>query len=238
MIDYWWKDLGSNGSTINRLGIPDGEKRENRIKEGLNFYSRIKDLKTRFQKFVEQIGEIDTGLEVPGTEKISMNEVLKRSLTKKSLKKCAVDTIKNRLILLLDTSYSMLPYINIIISIAKASFDLGEIEIRESPNGFIGKELESIDDLKLDLKDHIRDEDFVKRTRNRVIVYVGDFDGAETVYQLSLKNKVYWLCSENRLEDTIDHPWCSHRLSEFKCKIYRFENVEELVNIFKYLYKV
>ena len=195
-------------------------------------------LRTLFQRFIERIAELETKYEIPyGTERLSVKQLMKRTLNRKSLKSCYVDRYKDTVILLVDTSGSMDWWAEILSKITTIAMKRKDIEIYEAPNGIITRPIKSWKQLEeyYNWSEYEKfHEEFIKKTKNRVIIYIGDFDGGDTPYILAQKNKVYWICNENRYWDTSDHDWCSHSLSEYPetCKILWADDEEDLIRVF------
>jgi len=197
-------------------------------------------LRTEFQRFIERIAELETKYEIPnGTQKLSMRQLMFRSINRKALKSCYVDTYKDTVILLVDTSGSMDWWSEILQKITAIAMKRNDIEIYEAPNGLVTRPVKSWSQLEeyYDWSEYERfHEEFMKRTKNRVIIYIGDFDGGDTPYELAMNgNKVYWICNENRYWDTSDHDWCSHSLSEYpkNCIILWAYDEQDLLKIFR-----
>jgi len=196
-------------------------------------------LRTEFQRFIEKIAELETKYEIPnGTQKLSMKQLMLRSVNKKSFRSCYVDTYKDTVILLVDTSGSMYWWSEILKKVTTIAIKRKDIEIYEAPNGIITRPVKSFTQLYeyYDWSDYeMFHEEFMKNTRNRVIIYIGDFDGGDTPYELAMNgNRVYWICNESRYDDTIEHDWCSHSLTEYpsNCLVLWAYNEQDLLKIF------
>ena len=195
-------------------------------------------LRTLFQRFIERIAELETKYEIPyGTERLSVKQLMKRTLNKKSLKSCYVDRYKDTVILLVDTSGSMDWWAEILSKITTIAMKRKDIEIYEAPNGIITRAIKSWKQLEeyYNWSEYEKfHEEFIRKTKNRVIIYIGDFDGGDTPYILAQKNKVYWICNESRYWDTAEHSWCSYILSEYPetCKILWAYDEEDLIRVF------
>lgn len=194
-------------------------------------------LRTAFQRWLEKIAELETKVEIPGKpERLSMRQIMKRVLDQRPLNNCYVQRLKETVILLVDTSGSMDWWAEILQTMTTIALKLKDIEIYECPNGLVTRSLTSFDtdyyDWYLYQGYHRK---FMEKTKNRTIIYIGDFDGGDTPYYLAKSNKVYWLCNEQRYDDTLDHNWCHYSLSEYpkNCKFYRVYEREELIKVFR-----
>ena len=196
-------------------------------------------LRTLFQKFIESIAEVETKYEIPnGTQRLSMKQLMKRTLDKRSLKQCYADTIKESVILLIDTSASMEWWMDIVSKITTMALERKDIEIYEAPNGLITRPVKSWEQVNEYYDWHEYQEfhdEFIRNTRNRPIVYIGDFDGGDTPYELAKNNRVFWICNETRYKDTLEHDWCSHELAEYpeSCRVLWAHNEHDLMRIFQ-----
>jgi hypothetical protein len=196
-------------------------------------------LRTAFQRFIEKIAELETKYEIPnGTQKLSVKQLVKRAMSKKSLKSCYVDTYRDTVIMLVDTSGSMDWWAEILQKMTTIAMERKDIEIYEAPNGIVTRPIRSWKQLVeyYDWSDYEQyHEQFMKVTKNRVIIYIGDFDGGDTPYELAMNgNMVYWICNEDRYKDTSEHSWCSHSLAEYprNCKILWAYNEIDLIKVF------
>ncbi len=217
-------------------------ERELNVSVALRETPVTRKLRTLFQKFIERIAEVETKYEIPnGTQKLSVKRIMKRVLDRRSLKSCYVDTYKESVILLVDTSGSMDWWAGILQKITTIALERKDIEIYEAPNGLITRPIKNWQQLEeyYDWTDYEEfHKEFMRKTRNRVIIYIGDFDGGDTPYELATNgNKVYWICNENRYWDTADHDWCQHSLSEYpeNCKILWAYDEEDLIKVFSWV---
>jgi hypothetical protein len=233
--DVWGRD-GSGDDDCGGEGVVWGGGRRNY--EKVVYLRRVRDrrLKTAFQRWLERIAELETKIEVPGDpERLSMRRVMRRILDRRPLSNCYVQRLKDTVVLLLDTSGSMVWWTEILRVMATIAVKLKDVEIFEAPNGLVKRPIKALDVDGCGWMGcgefHAR---FMRRIRGRIIIYIGDFDGGDTPYLLAQNNRVYWLCNERRYRDTIDHDWCHFSLSELpkRCSAYRVLGEEDLVRVF------
>ena len=65
------------------------------------------------------------------------------------------------------------------------------------------------------------------------VLYVGDYDGANTPIELSWKTKVFWLCPESRYRRFRSHDWVSYDEIAFRGFFARTYNANEMVQALK-----
>jgi hypothetical protein len=103
----------------------------------------------------------------------------------------------------------------------------GDVEIFIAPNGFIE---EQITRRKRTVADH---EKVMKSMKGRKIIYVGDFDGADTPVELSRNNDVIWVCPESRYRRFASHDWVSYSESDFNGVFIRAFDLAEMFRGFR-----
>ncbi|MEM1792867.1 MAG: hypothetical protein QXE92_01355 [Thermofilaceae archaeon] len=159
-----------------------------------------------FNRFLATIGETSTRVEREGGEQYSMKKLLLRSLTKEPLTKCKVKRERESALLLIDTSGSMLPWERLVMTVANAAKERGDVEVVEAPNGYF-PQLDAV--------------------KNRVVIYIGDFDGGDTPVCLSWRNRVYWFCTEQRYRRFRSHGWMNYDESDFKGMFFRVHSLDD-----------
>lgn len=106
---------------------------------------------------------------------------------------------------------------NLLNALATLAVKRKDIKIVWSPNGVL--------------------ENFEK-FENKIVIYVGDFDGGDTPYILQKRYNchVIWFCPEERYQDTLEHSWCSHSLNEIissGVQFFRTNTLYDLLQAFK-----
>ncbi|MEM3942511.1 MAG: hypothetical protein QXJ59_00385 [Thermofilaceae archaeon] len=161
---------------------------------------------TLFYRFIAAVGESSTHVEYEGGERYSTKKLLLRSLTREPLPKCKARREREGALLLVDTSGSMRPWEELVLTVASAAKKRGDLEVFEAPNGFFPQ----LDTVK-----------------NRVVIYIGDFDGGDTPVRLSWKNRVYWFCTEQRYRRFRSHGWMNYDESDFKGMFFRVHSLDD-----------
>jgi hypothetical protein len=75
----------------------------------------------------------------------------------------------------------------------------------------------------------------MKKLRGRRVIYVGDFDGADTPVELSWYNDVIWVCPEERYVSFREHDWVHYDESDFKGAFLRVFTLDEMLTAFRKL---
>ena len=154
---------------------------------------------------------------------------------------------RSQVVLILDNSGSMEWLIDELDTFFKASLKRKDVQIYVAPNGHIV----SYYNDKTKLFEPI-DHDYAIRQIIRSglpVIYVGDFDGANTPIELSWTNRVYWICTETRYKYFSHHDWVGRCLKadasgecedfrpyhedDFKGFFGRAFNDEEIITVLK-----
>uniref|UniRef100_A0A7J3MX68 VWA-like domain-containing protein n=1 Tax=Ignisphaera aggregans TaxID=334771 RepID=A0A7J3MX68_9CREN len=124
-----------------------------------------------------------------------------RRYTKKPLKSCMVSRVRDQVVLILDNSGSMDWWKENILEIADVAMKRKDVEIYIAPNGFIESRIENGEEVLMSDEER---EELMKMT-GRTIIYVGDFDGADTPIQLSWRNTMK---NNSRVSGRLIYPNC------------------------------
>lgn len=181
----------------------------------------VNELKDRFYRFIEKVAEIPLKTEEPGFERYSMKKLLLRRFTKASLQSCKVSRARESVVVILDNSGSMFWWMENILKIASVALSRKDVEVYIAPNGIITKVVWAGGEQEL-----AEPPRFV----NRVIVYIGDFDGTNTVVELSWHNTVFWFCPETRYRRFMSHSWVNYRERDFKGMFFRVWDLNEFAD--------
>jgi hypothetical protein len=184
---------------------------------------------TEFWRFIEMIAEEKTRTFDPmGRDEYNVKKLMFRQFERKQLSHYKMSRVKEAVIILLDNSGSMRWWADNLQILADLAMQRNDVEVYLAPNGHIEEMLYP----KYQLVNH---DDVIKRLRNRKIIYVGDFDGADTPIILSWYNDVIWICPEERYIRFLEHNWVSYDESKFKGAFLRVFTLQELFNAFKKL---
>ncbi|MCD6100864.1 MAG: hypothetical protein J7K33_09830 [Candidatus Marinimicrobia bacterium] len=168
---------------------------------------------------------------------IDMKLVLRRRFFGRTLNQCKVKWQREAIVLMVDNSGSMKWLTDILMDLVAFAMERGDIELYLVPNGSIQSYYDRKQERFLDICYYDFDKGIwvskvsLNDFKNRVIVYIGDYDGADTPVILSRHNKVYWICTETRYEYFYEHSWVSVREEDFrglviKWSIYSEEDYE------------
>jgi len=184
---------------------------------------------TEFYRFIELISEEKTRTFDPmGSDEYNVKKLMFRPYEKKPLSSYKMSRVRESVVILLDNSGSMRWWSDNLQILADLAMQRNDVEVYLAPNGHI----EEMIYPKYQLVNH---DDVIKRLRNRKIIYVGDFDGADTPIVLSWHNDVIWVCPEERYLNFLEHDWVHYDESKFKGAFLRVFTLHELFDAFKKL---
>jgi chemotaxis protein histidine kinase CheA len=150
---------------------------------------------------------------LPGqTLVLNVKKLMMRQYERKPLNAYYYYRTRSQVVLMLDNSGSMEWLIDELSTFFEAALKRKDVQIYVAPNGHIEEYYN--DKTKLfELIDH----DYAIRQIIRSglpVIYVGDFDGANTPIELSWTNRVYWICTETRYKYFSHHDWVGRCLKE------------------------
>jgi len=184
---------------------------------------------TEFYRFIELISEEKTRTFDPmGSDEYNVKKLMFRPYEKKPLSSYKMSRVRESVVIILDNSGSMQWWANNLQILADLAMQRNDVEVYLAPNGHIEEMLYP----KSQLVNH---DNVMRRLRNRKIIYVGDFDGADTPIILSWYNDVIWVCPEERYLNFLDHDWVHYDESRFKGAFLRVFTLQELFVAFKKL---
>jgi hypothetical protein len=163
-----------------------------------------------------------------GSEEYNIKKLMFRPYEKKPLSSYKMSRVRESVVILLDNSGSMEWWASNLQILADLAMQRNDVEVYLAPNGHI----EEMIYPKHQLVNH---EDVIKRLRNRKIIYVGDFDGADTPIVLSWYNDVIWICPEKRYLNFLEHDWVHYDESRFRGAFLRVFTLQELFEAFRKL---
>jgi len=202
-----------------------------------------------FYRLVEYLSDEEkqpTSLPGP-TLVLNVKKLMMRQYERKPLNAYYYYRTRSQVVLILDNSGSMDWLMDELDTFFNAALKRKDVQIYIAPNGYIqqyyndkAKHFEPIDH-----------EDAIHRIvqSSLPVIYVGDFDGANTPIELSWTNRVYWICSETRYKYFVHHDWVGRCLKEdpdgncidfkryheddFKGFFGRTFNVKEMITVLK-----
>lgn len=154
-----------------------------------------------FKQLLENLGS-EVVFEVPGTDRLDMRAIIKRAVTKAPLWHCYKDEIKNQVVVLIDNSGSMDHSYLLMEAAYETASRIQNVQAFYMPNGQF--------DYKISDKEKRQIEQAMAAAQ--VVLYIGDFDGADLPIELAYAGKeVIWVCPEMaRYEHIEDHDWVSY----------------------------
>jgi len=142
---------------------------------------------------------------------INVRKLIMRRYRKDSLRNYYFEKVRERIVLIIDTSGSMEWFSGILNYLFYSALRRGDVEIYEAPNGEIEYYYDRYGNAV-----RVDHDNVMRKLRNRIIIYVGDYDGADTPVVLSWRNTVYWICNEIRYRYFREHDWTNYDEDDFK----------------------
>ena len=143
---------------------------------------------------------------LPGpTLVLNVKKLMMRQYERKPLNAYYYFRTRSQVVLILDNSGSMTWLLDELNTFFKAALKRKDVIIYVAPNGYI---VSSYND-KTKRFEEISHEDAIQQIikSSLPVVYIGDFDGANTPIELSWTNRVYWICPETRYKYFSHHDW-------------------------------
>jgi hypothetical protein len=188
---------------------------------------------TEFYRFIELIAEERTRAYDPmGSEEYNIKKLMLRQFEKKPLSSYKMSRVRESVVIILDNSGSMQWWSDNLALLANQAAQRNDVEVFLAPNGYIEERLHLKRQQK---KQQVSHDVIMKQLKNRKIIYVGDFDGADTPIELSWYNDVIWVCPESRYVHFQEHGWVSYDESKFKGAFLRVFALGEMFNAFRRL---
>lgn len=194
-------------------------------------YVSISCLKQSFYRLVNDLADQRAG-EEPGHDVLSMKRLVRRAIDKRPLEKCRVNVIHEDIIVVLDDSGSMEWWANLLNALATLCVKRKDVRVFWAPNGRINDPYWE----RQQGRGSAKIEPFPVSIQGLNVIYVGDFDGGDTPYNLAKAGaNVAWYCPENRYEDTDEHDWCHHALADYPKRVQFFWTLSmiDLLRAFK-----
>ena len=185
---------------------------------------------TEFYRFVEMMAEEKTKIFDPkSSEEFNIKRMMLRPFERKPLNYYRQSKVRDSMVLILDNSGSMDWWAENLALLAELALDREELEAYIAPNGYVEERLVKTGRV---LVSH---EAIMRALNGRKIIYVGDFDGANTPVELSWRNDVIWICPESRYRKFRSHDWVSYDEGDFKGVFLRVYNLGEMLYALKKL---
>jgi len=189
----------------------------------------IRYYQTEFYRFIEMIAEEKTKLYDPASaEEFNVKKLMFRPYERKPLNHYKMSRVRDTVVLILDNSGSMSWWSENLETLAELAMQRNDIEVYIAPNGYI-------EEMLWPRQQRISHSGVMKKLRGRRVIYVGDFDGADTPVELSWYNDVIWVCPEERYTWFREHDWVHYDESDFKGAFLRVFTLDEMLTAFRKL---
>ena len=168
----------------------------------------------------------------PGrTMSLNVKRLMMRQYERKPLNAYYEYRSRSQVILILDNSGSMDWLVNELNTFFAVALKRKDVRIFVAPNGHI----EMYYDYKTKRFERIGHEDAVGRIKRSglPVIYISDFDGANSAVELSWSNRVYWVCTETRFKFFRSHSWVDYDEDDFKGFFGRAFDVEEIITVLR-----
>jgi len=180
-------------------------------------------LQTEFYRFLEKFSEDKLKIKsYDDFDEWDIKKLMFRAYERKTLNAYRCTRIRDKTVLILDNSGSMAWWEENLRILSAIALSRDDVEVYIAPNGYIEAQLTKRGEIAVDHKK------VMKSLQGRRIIYVGDFDGADTAIVLSWTNDVIWICPEDRYREFKSHDWVSYDESKFKGVFIRAWNLEEM----------
>ena len=169
---------------------------------------------------------------LPGpTLVLNVKKLMMRQYERKPLNAYYYFRTRSQVVLILDNSGSMDWLMDELDTFFKAALKRKDVIIYIAPNGYIQQYYND----KTKHFELIGHEDAIHRIvqSSLPVVYIGDFDGANTPIGLSWTNRVYWVCPETRYKYFKHHGWVRYNEDDFKGFFGRTFDDEEMITVLK-----
>ena len=167
------------------------------------FKSRNRRYGTEFANLIAKLAEDNTGADIQGDEFWDEHLLAERVVTRQSINKCKKDRIKERIVLMLDTSPSCKSVASFYGLIAQLAAKYNDVEIYDAPNGrIIHKYCKRVKDFvpiwnSDDIDNRAYDWKYLK---NRTVLIFSDTDCISVLEKNLGKNNIIFMCRHDEKE--------------------------------------
>jgi len=194
--------------------------------------SDLRRLQTEFYRVLEMLAEektkhFDPSL-VGGLVKAEY-DVKKMALRRyegKPPTKYKAPRVREAVVLVLDNSGSMVEWADMLRAMAELAARRRDVEVYLAPNGYVEEQIAPV-------RRRVNHGDFMKKMSGRKIIYVGDFDGANTPIELSWRNEVIWIAPESRYRRFLSHSWVKYDEPKYKGAFIRTFTIDDTLKALK-----
>ena len=191
----------------------------------------VRYYQTEFYRFIEAVAEEKLKLyDHRAKEEYNMKKLMLRQFERKPLSSYMMSRVRDSVVLILDNSGSMDWWAHNLRILAGLALERRDVEVYVAPNGHI--EAKILPGRRVVWVSHGA---VMKSLRGRKIIYVGDYDGANTPVELSFNNEVVWVCPETRYRRFRAHSWVMYSESDFRGAFLRVYSLDEMFWAFRRL---
>jgi len=211
----------------NKKQLPSGQHNTRQVVDltkSISAYTKF--VQTEFYRFIETFAEEKLKIfDNKQPEEYNIKKLMLRKYQKKPLNHYKGNKIKDTVILILDNSGSMDWWSKNLRILSLIALQRNDIQIYIAPNGDIQHMI-----TKYSNYIPVYHPQIFKSLVNKKIIYVGDFDGADTPIELSWHNEVIWICPETRYRRFLSHNWVHYSEDKFNGVFIRAYNLDEMFN--------
>jgi chemotaxis protein histidine kinase CheA len=199
----------------------------------INGYTIKNQLYLAFYTFIEYLSdeENQTTLQPGSSLILNIKKLMIRQYERKPLNAYYYYKTRSQVILILDNSGSMAWLMNELNTFFKAALKRKDVQIYVAPNGQI-EEYYNDKTKQFEVIDHGDAIQQIIRS-SLPVIYIGDFDGANTAIELSWSTRLYWICTEKRYKYFRYHSSVQYNEEDFKGFFGRAFNGKEMVTVLK-----
>ena len=207
-----------NSGTYNTVQVFDYTSAKNNTKLSRALYD-----------FIEYVADETKVFNNLSSDYYEPKKLMLRRYQGKSLNATKSGKVRETIVVLLDNSGSMDWVREHVLETARALIQRHDAEIYFTPNGYVETQ------LTRQGVEQVKHENVINKivSQQLKVLYLGDYDGANTPIELSWKTKVFWLCPESRYRRFRSHDWVSHDESAFRGFFARTYNANETVQALK-----
>ena len=203
------------------------------------FKSRNRRYGTEFANLIAKLAEDNTGADIQGDEFWDEHLLAERVVTRQSINKCKKDRIKERIILMLDTSPSCKSVASFYGLIAQLAAKYDDIEIYDAPNGRIVHKYckRTKDFVPIWNSDDIENRAYDwKYLKNRTVLIFSDTDCLSILEKNLNTNNIIFMCRHNIDERKYQMRDMDKKLKDFGNTVYyNVKTPDKLVEVIKKL---
>jgi len=213
----------------------EGEEYEENSKQAFELKKEtIQHLHLELYRLIEYMSDEEKVLTpepVSATQALNIKKLLFHQFEKKPLNSYYYYRERSEIILILDNSGSMAWLQKELETFFVVALKRKDVQVYIAPNGLI----EKMYDQKVKRFVEIDHETAMKKIiqSGLPIIYVGDYDGANTPVELSWRSRVFWLCTETRYKYFEQHSWVDYREEDFRGFFGRAWDISEIIKVLK-----